>query len=60
MLRITEAQAAQQPDAIAGKAVLEARLERLSPAERAAFYRAIRLCFAPGCFGAPGEYRARE
>ncbi|TXM72820.1 hypothetical protein FV218_12505 [Methylobacterium sp. WL69] len=59
MTRITEAQAAQHPDAIAGKAALEARLERLSPAERAAFYRAIRLCFASGCSGAPGEHRAR-
>ncbi|RYE92157.1 MAG: hypothetical protein EOO77_47175 [Oxalobacteraceae bacterium] len=57
MTKMTEAQAAQHPDAIAGKAVLEARLERLSPAERAAFRRAIRLCFASGCSAGAGEHR---
>ena len=48
MASVTEDEAERHPDAIAGRVLLEARLRRLTPIERAAFKKAVRLCFASG------------
>lgn len=56
-IMILEAQAAQHPDAIAGRALLTARLARLSSAEREAFHKAVRVCFASGALAAANENR---
>ncbi|MEA1833149.1 hypothetical protein U8607_13765 [Methylobacterium durans] len=52
----SEAEAARHPDAIAGQALLEERLRRLSPDDRTAFEEAVRRCFASA---APEEAEGR-
>lgn len=42
---LTEAQAETQPDARAGRELLEARLSHRSEAEVAAFWQAVRRCY---------------
>ncbi|MDR7035959.1 MULTISPECIES: hypothetical protein [Methylobacterium] len=58
----TEAEAARHPDAVAGQALLQERLQRLTTEQRAAFAEAVRRCFAgaaegPEGAGAPGSGR---
>ncbi|TXM94092.1 hypothetical protein [Methylobacterium sp. WL116] len=52
---ILEAQAAQHHDAIAGRALLTAKLMHLSPAERKAFHTAVRTCYVSGALAAANE-----
>ncbi|GEP04269.1 hypothetical protein [Methylobacterium oxalidis] len=47
----SEAEAARHPDAVAGQALLEERLQRLTPGERTAFEDAVRRCFASAAEG---------
>jgi hypothetical protein len=54
---ILEAQAAQHPGAVAGRALLTAKLRLLSPTERKAFHTAVRVCFASR---APAANETRE
>lgn len=41
----TEADTARDPDAVAGLAMVAARVARCTPAEQAAFWAAVRRCF---------------
>ena len=41
----TEAEMADDPDAVAGRAMVEARVALCSQAEQAAFWEAVRRCF---------------
>ena len=52
---ILEVQAAQHPDAIAGRALLRAKLNHLSPAEQEVFYPAVRSCFSSRAPAAANE-----
>lgn len=47
----SEAEAARHPDAVAGQALLDERLQRLTPGERTAFEEAVRRCFASAAEG---------
>jgi len=42
----SEGEAERSPDAAAARAMLEERLARCSPAEAAAFWKAVRRCYA--------------
>ena len=42
----TEVEVEQHPDALAGRALLEERLKRLSPEDVRAFREAVRRCYA--------------
>ncbi|WP_430910185.1 hypothetical protein [Methylobacterium sp. sgz302541] len=46
MKALTEAQVEREPDAVAGRALLEERLSRYGEAEVAAFWAAVRRCYA--------------
>lgn len=51
----TEAEMVRDPDAIAGRAMVERRVALCTPEEQAAFWEAVRRCFggpAPGAAGA--------
>jgi hypothetical protein len=54
-IMILEAQAARHSDAVAGRALLTARLRGLPPAERKAFHKAVRACFASRALAAANE-----
>ena len=41
----TEVEMAQDPDAVAGRAMVEARVARCTADEQAAFWAAVRRCF---------------
>ena len=41
----TECEMAGDPDAVAGRAMVEARVARCSQAEQAAYWAAVRRCF---------------
>lgn len=47
----TEAEMARDPDAVAGRAMVAARVALCTPAEQAAFWAAVRRCFG----GPPSE-----
>lgn len=42
----TEIEFESDPDAVAGRVMLEAALKRLAPAELAAFWEAVNRCYA--------------
>ena len=42
----TEAEAARDPEAVAGLALVKARVALCTPDEQAAFWQAVRRCFA--------------
>ena len=44
----TETEIAATPDAVAGRALVEARVARCTPAEQAAFWEAVGRCFGGG------------
>lgn len=54
----TEAEFEATPDATDGRALLEARLKRLSPIELDAFREAVRRCYAGGLNEEPQDSEA--
>jgi hypothetical protein len=44
----SEAEVAATPDAVAGRAKVEARMEACTPEEQAAFWEAVGRCFGGG------------
>ena len=53
----SEAEAERLPDAVAGRALLEERLKRLTPTERDAFLEAAKRCYASSAGGESGHER---
>ena len=56
----TEAEFEATPDAVGGRALLEARLKRLTPAQLEAFREAVRRCYAGAQAPQPSEPERTE